>query len=436
MSFRVFYLQNSGGLGRWNEWVFRRSMGGRTCNDLGLRMIIRRDYCFPMMKIAFLLLVFSCATNQGAENLALARKPAARTIRVGSAQPRARLIDYHINSAEEVLARVGQSLGELEQLIHKAAAAKCEVLAFPEDTLGLGKWEAAHKSSLKQVLPHAVKQMIQRLGGAAASHQMYLVLCNDTVEADGSEHNTAFFIDRDGHEIGQYDKVNMPIHELDKKRGSSFPVFQTKDLGAVGMLICYDMVFPEAARCLALGGADIIFHPTLGGAAIGDDEISLAAFRTRAVENFVYLVVSQRGNGSMIISPQGKILAEAKGPDEIAIFDIDPFTGREGGDAMNQQTDMRARIFRERSPEAFQIITSTNPPVLSKVPEQTTIKEATRISSEALTRGEEDFKAAAALASAGKKDAAIAAFLKLREAYRDSWIDRVSAERIAQLKEN
>ena len=33
------------------------------------------------------------------------------------------------------------------------------------------------------------------------------------------------------------------------------------------MLICYDMVFPEAARCLALGGADVIFHPTLGGAA-------------------------------------------------------------------------------------------------------------------------------------------------------------------------
>src|SRR5438552_12789811 len=149
----------------------------------------------------------------------------------------------------------------------------------------------------------------------------------------------------------------MPIHELDRKRGDSFPVFKTPDLGGVGMLICYDMVFPEAARCLALGGADIVFHPTLGGAAIGDNDISLAAFRTRAVENFVYIVVSQRGAGSMIISPQGKVLAEAKGKDDLAIADIDPSAGRSGGDSMNQQEDMRARLFRERSPAAYSILT-------------------------------------------------------------------------------
>ena len=78
------------------------------------------------------------------------------------------------------------------------------------------------------------------------------------------------------------------------------------------MLICYDMVFPESARCLALGGADIIFHPTLGGAAIGDEDISRAAFRTRAVDNFVYIVVSQRYAGSLIISPKGKILSRVR----------------------------------------------------------------------------------------------------------------------------
>ena len=59
---------------------------------------------------------------------------------------------------------------------------------------------------------------------------------------------------------------------------------------------------------------------TFGGAAIGDGEVSRAAFRTRAVENFVYLVVSQRGSGSMIISPKGTILAEAKGLRKLALF--------------------------------------------------------------------------------------------------------------------
>src|SRR5205814_1734218 len=174
-------------------------------------------------------------------------------------------------------------------------------------------------------------------------------------------------------------------------------VFPTADLGCVGMLICYDMVFPEAARCLALAGADLIFHPTLGGAAIGDGEISRAAFRTRAVENFVYLVVSQRGSGSMIISPRGEILVEGQEPDGIAIAEIDPHGGREGGDAMNWQNDMRARLFRERSPAAYGLLTDPCPPVLARVPETMSVDDAVRVSATALTTGEARFKEAEAL---------------------------------------
>ena len=155
--------------------------------------------------------------------------------------------------------------------------------------------------------------MLDRLGKAAADHRMYLVVCNDAIEPDGRAYNTAFLLGRDGKEIGRYHKVNLPLAEQSRARGRRFPVFPTPDLGTVGMLICYDMVFPEATRCLAPGGADVVFHPTLGGAAFGDDDISLAAFRTRAVDNFVYLVVAMRGQGSMIISPQGKVIATANG---------------------------------------------------------------------------------------------------------------------------
>jgi len=356
------------------------------------------------------------------------------TVRVAAAQPKRRLVDWQIRDPIEALNLVNQTLQELERIIHRAGEDNCDVLAFPEDTLGLGHWEAAHKAMLKEVLPEAVKRMLDRLGRAAASHQMYLVLCNDTYAPDDSVRNTAFLLGRDGRELGHYHKVNMPIHELDKERGNQFPVFPTTDLGGVGMLICYDMVFPEAARCLTLSGADIIFHPTLGGAAIGDDDISRAAFRTRAVENFVYLVVAQRGNGSMIISPQGKILAEAQGADSFAIADIDPFGGREGGDAMNHQQDMRARLFRERSPAAFGILTSSNPPILAKVPETMTVAEAVDISARTLTIGEDRFKQANALLRAGKTNEAIIAFEKLRREFRQTWIDRLAQERLAALR--
>jgi predicted amidohydrolase len=384
------------------------------------------------MKNLLSLVVLCCGCASVETPVPMAPAP-GKTIRVGSVQPKSRLIDWRIKDPAEVLAKVDASLGELEGLVHKAGEAKCDVVALPEDTLGLGLWEEALHARPGDVLPQAVDRMLDRLGKAAAGHRMYLVCCNDTFDS-GSVRNTAFFLGRDGREIGRYHKVNMPIHELHKKRGEGFPVFPTPDLGTVGMLICYDMVFPEAARCLALGGADIIFHPTLGGAAMGDADISLAAFRTRAVENYVYVVVSQRGAGTMILSPQGKVIAKAEGRDEIAIADIDPAAGRAGGDSMNHADDMRARLFRERSPEAFSMITRTDPPVLRKVPAEISIDEAVRIGRSGHTEGEAKFNEAAKLARDGKKDEAIRAFEALTAEYPRTWIDRVSRERLVDLR--
>jgi predicted amidohydrolase len=353
-------------------------------------------------------------------------------MRIGTAQPRSRLIDYRLSGAE-ALVQVDRSLAELEQIVRRAGEAGCDALALPEDTLGLGHWEAGNAAMLPELLPAAVARMLERLGRAAAAHRMYLACCSDTVEPNGAYHNTAFLLDRDGGEIGRYHKVNMPIHELNRQRGDGFPVFQTSDLGGVGLLICYDMVFPEAPRCLALGGADLIFHLTLGGAAIGDGEISRAAFRTRAVENFVYLVVSQRGSGSMVISPHGEILVEGEGLDDIAIAEIDPRGGREGGDAMNWQRDMRARLFRERAPAAYGILTDPCPPVLANVPETISVAEAVRVAAQTLTIGERRFNEADALLREGRTEEARRAFEHLCSDLPQSWIDRVSRERLAKI---
>ncbi len=362
--------------------------------------------------------------------------PASRkktTVRIAAAQPKNRTVDFRLTPAH-ALAQVDKSLDELEQLVAKAGEAGCDALALSEDTLGLLKWELANRLALKEVLPEAVNRMLDRLGRAAAKHRMYLVACNDTVEPDGTTHNTAFLLGRGGNEIGRYHKVNLPLGEQSHARGDRFPVFQTPDLGGVGLLICYDMVFPEAPRCLALGGADIIFHPTLGGAAIGDDDISLAAFRTRAVENFVYLVVAMRGSGSMIISPQGQVIARAKEADGLAVADIDPAGGREGGDAFNTQRDMRGRLFRERAPQAYGILTDPNPPVLAKVQSNVTREEAIRIMATALTNGEERFNQAGVLARAGKTEEAIRLYEKLCEECPTSWIDRAARERLRALR--
>src|SRR5204862_372260 len=287
----------------------------------------------------------------------------------------------------------------------------------------------------KELLPKAVNRMLDRLGSAAARHRTYLVVCSDFTESDGATYNTAFLLGRDGKEIGRYHKTCPTGSEAGvRRRGSSFPVFPTAGLGTAGLLICYDLVVPETARCLALAGADIIFFPTMGGAAIGDDDIGVQALRVRAAENFIWLVVAQRGSGAMIISPQGRIVAQADGPDGLAIADIDPRGQREGGDALNWQRDMRARLFRERNPEAFHILSDTNPPVLAKVPIDLTSQEAGRIAARALTTGEDEFKQANDLFGRGRTNEATAAFAQLRKKYPATWIDRASEDRLAKLQ--
>jgi len=358
----------------------------------------------------------------------------AKAVRVCAADPALSPIDWHLNPSEALVA-LDRSLNELERLVHRAGASGCDALVLPEDTLGALHWEMGNKASMNDVLPPAVARMLERLGRAAAVHRMYLICSSDVSEHDGSYRNTAFFLGRDGKEIGRYHKVHPTIGESDRVRGATFPVFETPDLGGVGMLICYDMVMPEAARSLALGGADVIFLPTMGGAVTaGDEEMNRAAFRTRAVDNFVYLIVAQRGGGSMIISPQGKVLAEGRRAGDIAIAEIDPLGGREGGDAHNVQRDMRARLFRERNPAAYSILTDPNPPVLSKIPATITVEEAVRIFAGTLTTGEERFAKAESLLRAGKVEAAARVFEELRAEFPGTWIDRSAGERLARIR--
>lgn len=355
------------------------------------------------------------------------------TVRIAAAQAARRVVDFRASPAE-ALAAVERNLDELEKVISRAGEQKSDALVLPEDTPGLLNWVGANEAEAKALLPKAVARMIERLGRAAAKHRMYLVVCSDFTERDGLIYNTAFLLGRDGVEIGRYHKTCPTWAEAGARaRGREFPVFATPDLGTAGMLICYDLVVPETARCLALAGADIIFFPTMGGAAIGDDDIGVQALRVRAAENFIWLVVAQRGSGAMIISPQGKIVATAEGPDGLAIADVQIHGQRQGGDALNWQRDMRARLFRERNPAAFGILTETQPPVLAKVPIEGTPQEAGRIMAKALTIGEDEFKQANALIGQGKTADAIAAFTRLQKEYPGTWIDRRSAERLAKL---
>ena len=157
----------------------------------------------------------------------------------------------------------------------------------------------------------------ERLAEQARRHRSWIAF--SIVERDGPDlFNTAVLLDRSGRIAGTYRKVQLPFEEvsLGIAPGSGFPVFMT-DFGTVGMLICHDASFPEAARELTLNGAELILMPIWGGRE--------ALVRARAIENGVYVATSGYNYPSEVISPLGDVLAAApidKGP-AVAVAEID-----------------------------------------------------------------------------------------------------------------
>jgi len=357
-------------------------------------------------------------------------------VKVAAIQNKRRTISYKVSTIEEALARVQDNLDELTALAQRAAEMGCHIIAFPEDTLGTLEWEAGHWDESAQFLAAAEKQMLARFGEIAASRGVYVICCNDCVE-DGLVYNTAILLGRDGREIGRYHKVNLPLSEKARTPGTDFPVFEAPGIGTIGMCICYDMVFPETTRALALAGADIVFHLTMGGASMAGSDASLAAFRTRAADNFIYVVVAFRGGGSLIINPKGEILANGgREPDAIVTAEIDINSGRDAGDALGGVTsDFRARLFRERVPGAYGILMDEHPPILDKLRDipVPSPEEAAALFAEGLTTGEDAFSEAEKLRAEGKIEEARRRFEELSEHFGTIWIGRASRDRLEKL---
>jgi len=337
---------------------------------------------------------------------------------------------------DEALKAIAGNVKEITRLIDVAADAGCIAVAFPEDTLGMTGVLAHHFDNQKPIVDPAVEMLFEAASARARARSVYVIVCSDVFDGDACT-NTAVLFGRDGREIGRYRKVNLPIGEQTRKRGDSFGVFATEELGGVGMCICYDMVFPETTRALALAGADVVFHLTMGGAACPGKAASDAAFITRAAENELYLVVSWREH-SRIISPAGEVLAQGETSPHLTVAAFDPFSGREFGDATGGTwPDHRARLFRERVPEAYAILTEATPPVLARYAETPLppVDDVARLAAEVLTTGEERFSAAGKLVEAGKISEAVREYEAMSEHFGTTWIGRRSRERLAGLRE-
>ena len=198
----------------------------------------------------------------------------------------------------------------------------------------------------------------------------------------GVYHNSAAIVDADGALLGVYRKMHIPddplyhekyyftpgeIYQHDETRpAAGFRVFKTK-FATIGVLICWDQWYPEAARITALMGAQVIFYPTAIGwhpkekAEWGTAQADAwrTAQRAHAIANGVFVAAANRVGfeaepgtdgleffgHSFIADPFGRLIAEAGTDPAIVVASLDP--------ALIEYTRRNWPFFRDRRIDAY-----------------------------------------------------------------------------------
>jgi agmatine deiminase len=215
---------------------------------------------------------------------------------------------------------------------------------------------------------------------SALARELEIVIVVPIFEAaeDGKYFNTAVVIDADGAVLGTYRKIHIPHDPFFYEKSYFEPgdrgyrLFKTRYL-TFAVLICYDQWFPEAARAVALLGADLIFYPTAIGYLKNDplpytDWLNawMTIQRGHAIASFVHVAVANRvgtegqvtfwGN-SFVCNAFGKLVKRAGTREQILMADID----------ISQNARIREgwRFTKNRRPDTYSILTQ---PVRPDIP--------------------------------------------------------------------
>ena len=244
------------------------------------------------------------------------------------------------------------NLLKLEQNIRKAAAQGAELIVLQELHNGLYFCQTEDTAIFAQAEP-IPGPSTTRFGALAQELGVVIVLSLFERRAPGLYHNTAVVMDKDGRIAGKYRKMHIPDDPAyyDKfyftPGDLGFEPINTS-IGRLGVLVCWDQWYPEAARLMAMRGAELLIYPTAIGWESSDtpeeQQRQLGAWitvqRGHAVANGLPVVTvnrtghepdpSGRTNGiqfwgnSFVAGPQGELLAQLPNQEEaVQVVEID-----------------------------------------------------------------------------------------------------------------
>ncbi len=241
----------------------------------------------------------------------------------------------------KTFATKGEALDHHEALIRQAAANRAQIVVTQE--LFLTPYFCTTQDpalfDLADPLPGATTD---RLGALAGELGVVIVSSHFEHRGPGLYHNTAAIHDADGCLLGFYRKAHIPQDPGFEEKfffapgDSDWPVWNTR-FGKLGVLICWDQWYPEAARLMALGGAQILIYPTAIG-WLPDEKTTLGdaqhcawetVQRGHAVANGCYLAAVNRTGSyhqtefwgqSFVANPYGEIVAKASTAHEQILY--------------------------------------------------------------------------------------------------------------------
>ncbi|MCI4646351.1 MAG: N-carbamoylputrescine amidase [Hyphomonadaceae bacterium] len=263
-------------------------------------------------------------------------------------------------------------LEEACTLVRQAAGQGGQVILLPELFLGPYFCRSQEEHFFDLAAPAEGHPAVARLSGLAA--ELGVVLPVSIFERDGPHYyNSVVVLDADGAVLGTYRKSHIPDGPGYQEKyyfrpgGGGFKVWSTR-FGRIGVGICWDQWFPEAARAMALMGAEILLYPTAIGAEPQDASLDTAARWRRAmlghaVSNTLPVVAANRVGdeggqvfyGTSFIADQaGEVVADL-GRTETGVitvsFDLDEI-----------RTERAAwGFFRDRRPELYGALTDREP---------------------------------------------------------------------------
>jgi 5-aminopentanamidase len=271
---------------------------------------------------------------------------------------------------ETVIADPKANLEKMQAWMERAVHENVEVLVFPE--CGLTGYDLSREEAalLAQRIPGPATE---ELGEACRRTGLLIVFGMIERGESGVLHNTAVLLGSGGV-IGRYRKTHLPTLGVDRflTPGSCFEAPFETSLGRFGLLICYDLRFPEPARVLALAGAQAILLPTSWPQEAAFYPDFMVA--SRAAENRVFVVAADRvGNErgtvslgrSQICGVNGQVLAEG-GPKEEALLIADCDLGQsEVKDLVLDPGAYELHLLDDRRPELYDLICSSEDTAVS-----------------------------------------------------------------------